>query len=618
MQPYQEEYLDNLRQFAALSQCGRPGELTCEQYAARLTQDRAQIVRLGKRNMELLRTGLFPMLDDLLDATEEERRDVEEFSFRLYDGRTELDVGLFCQIHQALLSLARQKRDRAAMIRELYWLGMGRNSLSSKLVGLDLSDIGEYVTRMRLCFTEAAAYLKYYDEIEDAETRGYILRSRANMSLGQFRSPSEKVHMVKKTLQILQDKGYQEKAPELPWDRFIYLTHQNMTSSIAHSREKVMTPEDMADIMESAYIVYQRRFEEAGQQNRQPPAKSAFGYHAIEYYCGFYDLDHFLSKLEGLLDAADPSDYSSDGIYGMISLPAFYSQYLEQYPERLPQRKEYLEDIYRRILDYVDGYTGKSGNGALFLYLRQLSFTFVETGGILYGDFLQRLLLRFAPEVYRHSQIVGEAAQVFCGLIMDDDPTFFDDIDFVRDAAGPEEKRRAVLDYAMGCGQFHDVGKISVIELYSRTPRQWFEEEYEMARLHTLAGRILLEPRPSTSRYAPAALGHHAWYDGSRGYPAAYKRLEQPARQMVDVIGLMDWLETMMSSARMYSGTQKTFEEAVQAATALEGRRFSPLLTARLRDEGTAERIRRAFDQGRQDAYRRMYEDARKSAPADP
>ena len=618
MQPYQKEYLDNLRQFAVLSQRERPGGLTFEEYAAQMEENRAQIIRLGRRNMELLRTGLFPMLDDLLDATEEERRDVEEFSFRLYDGRTELDVGLFCQIHQALLSLARQKRDRAAMIRELYWLGMGRNSLSSKLVGLDLSDIGEYVTRMRLCFTEAAAYLKYYDEIEDAETRGYILRSRANMSLGQFRSPSEKVHMVKKSLQILQDKGYQEKAPELPWERFIYLTHQNMTSSIAHSREKVMTPEDMADIMESAYIVYQRRFEEAGQQNRQPPAKSAFGYHAIEYYCGFYDLDHFLSKLEGLLDAADPTDYSSDGIYGMISLPAFYSQYLEQYPERLPQRKEYLEDIYRRILDYVDGYTGKSGNGALFLYLRQLSFTFVETGGILYGDFLQRLLLRFAPEVYRHSQIVGEAAQVFCGLIMDDDPTFFDDIDFVRDAAGPEEKRRAVLDYAMGCGQFHDVGKISVIELYSRTPRQWFEEEYEMARLHAPAGNSLLAARPSTSRYAPAALGHHTWYDGSRGYPAAYKRLEQPARQMVDVIGLMDWLETMMSSARMYSGTQKTFEEAVQAATALEGRRFSPLLTARLRDEGTAERIRRAFDQGRQDAYRRMYEDARKSAPADP
>ena len=32
-----------------------------------------------------------------------------------------------------------------------------------------------------------------------------------------------------------------------------------MASSISYSREKVMTPQDMADIMESAYIVYQRR-----------------------------------------------------------------------------------------------------------------------------------------------------------------------------------------------------------------------------------------------------------------------------------------------------------------------------------------------------------------------
>ena len=55
-----------------------------------------------------------------------------------------------------------------------------------------------------------------------------------------------------------------------------------------------------------------------------------------------------------------------------------------------------------------------------------------------------------------------------------------------------------------------------------------------------------------------------------------------------------------------------TFDEAVRAAIELEGKRFSPLLTARLRD-GAAERIRRVFDRGRRDAYRRMYDDARQS-----
>lgn len=612
MEPYQEEYLENLRQFAALSQRERPGELSREEYISRMEENHARILLLGKRNMELLREKLFPMLDDLFDAGREQLKDLEEFSFQLYNGQRELDVGLFCQIHQALLALARQKRDLNATIRELYWLGLCRNSMVSKLVGLELDDTQEYMDRMRLYFAEAAAYLKYFDRIDDTETRGYILRSRANIALGQFAAPSEKIALLKESLSIFQDKAYQEKDPSLPWERFIYLTHQNITSSISHSREKAMTPEDMADIMESAYIVYQRRFHEEEMQGKQPPAKSAFAYYSIEYYCGLYSLDHLLARIEDLLDAADPADYSPDGMYSILSLLAFYCQYLSQYPDRIPPRKEYLQQLYRRMLDYVDACPGGLGNGSLFLYLRQLSFTFIETaGGITCGEFLQKLLLRFAPEIYCHSMTVGAGAKALCGVILDDDPGFFDDIGFIAEIVDPEEKRQAVLNYAMGCGLFHDVGKISVIELYSRTPRQWFEEEYEMARLHTLSGRILLEPRPSTSRYADAALGHHVWYDGSlRGYPSAYKRLECAARQMVDVIGLMDWLEERTTSAPIYDNGGQTFREAVQSAVELEGKRFSPMLTALLRDGRVVALLEQAFAQGRQEAYRLVCGDA--------
>lgn len=611
MQEYQKEYLENLRRFAELSQLRRPDGLDCEGYTAQLLENREEILRLSRRNMELLRTGLFPMLDDLFRAGEEQMKDLEEFSFQLFDGRVELDTALFCQIHQAFLSLARHNGDRNAMIRELYWLGLGENSIVSKLVGLELKDVWEYNTRMRLCFTEAAAYLKYYDEIDDTETRGYILRARANVSLGQFPTPGDKIRLIKETLKILQDKHYQDKAPGLPWERFIYLTHQNMTSSISHSRLKVMSPEELAAIMESAYIVYERRFEEGAKRHEQPPAKSAFGYHSIEFYCGLYDLDTFLSKLEELLGEAHYSDYSTNGMYAMISLPAFYCQYLSQYPERIPPRTEQLKGLYRRTLEYVEAYPGDPGNRSIFLYLRQLCFTFVETqDGIPYGVFLLKLILRFSPETYRHSYIVGEGARALCAAILEDDPGYFDGIDFIRDISAPEEKRAAVLDYAMGCGLYHDVGKVAVIELYTRTARQWFDEEYQMAHLHTLAGQILLRSRPSTSRYAPVALGHHAWYDGSRGYPAAYKRLDCPVRQMVDVIGLVDWLEIRINSAQMYNLAPRPFEDALQAALALEGKRFSPLLTARLRDGNTARRLRDALEEGTVNVCRKMYEDA--------
>ena len=102
---------------------------------------------------------------------------------------------------------------------------------------------------MRLSFTEAAAYLKYFDEIEDMETRGYILRSRANMSLGGFKSPGEKIRLVRETLCVMQDESYREKEPDLPWDRYLYMTHQQMASSVSYSKEHVMSSEDMTSIM---------------------------------------------------------------------------------------------------------------------------------------------------------------------------------------------------------------------------------------------------------------------------------------------------------------------------------------------------------------------------------
>ena len=95
-----------------------------------------------------------------------------------------------------------------------------------------------------------------------------------------------------------------------------------------------------------------------------------------------------------------------------------------------------------------------------------------------------------------------------------------------------------------------------------------------MARLHTIAGKTLLFERPSTRRCAPAALGHHSWYDGSRGYPSDYKRLECPERQMVDVIGLIDWLVSVTDADHLHTGEQMTFDGAIEAAIALEGRRI--------------------------------------------
>lgn len=609
MQPYQEEYLANLNDIAMLVAHKKTEEQSFEEYYEKAIRNIRLAEQKVKRNMELLRNGLFPVLDHLFDADEEDLQELQEFAGRLLNGNEELDIGLFCQIHQALLNLARLKRDRRSMIRELYWLGIGRNNLCNKLVGLELLDEGKYTSQMRLCFIEAAAYLKYFDEIEDAETRGYIFRSRANMALGRFKTVSDKIRMVKQTLQILQDQEYRRKEPNLPWDRYVYMTHQLMAASISYSRQDTMTPQDIADIMESVYVVYQTRLQEAEEKKEKAPIRPAFSYYAIEYYCGLNTLEELLTRLEGLMDSADISDFSADSMYGIISLPAFYCQYLQQYPEMIQERQEYIEGLYQKILKYVEAFPKSEESESLFFYLRQLSITFLETdNSISYGDFLQKIQIRFAPEIYIHSQVVGIVAERFCEMILEEEPSFFDDIDFLKKIDDPEEKRQKILCYAMKCGVFHDVGKINFMNLYSRTARQWFEDEYEMAHLHTTVGQACLAARTSTDHYAAIALGHHSWYDGSKGYPADYKRLECQYRQMVDVIGLIDWLDNVTETDRLYTGVEKTFREAVEMAISLEGKRFSPLLTARLRDKKAAGKLEKAFEEARYDAYHKLYE----------
>ena len=60
--------------------------------------------------------------------------------------------------------------------------------------------------------------------------------------------------------------------------------------------------------------------------------------------------------------------------------------------------------------------------------------------------------------------------------------------------------------------------------------------------------------------------------------------------------------------SKCYGHTKRNFDEAIRAALLLEGKRFSPLLTARLRDKVIVEKLRQRFVSARLEAYGQLYE----------
>lgn len=610
MQSYQEEYLANLERITLLASQQRAEEATLEEFSARLEQGEREKLEIVRRNMVLLREELFPALDRAHSMDETELKELSEFADRLLPHPSgDPDPTLFCQIHQTLLSLARYQKDRDGIIRELYWMGIGRHAIANRLVGLDHAVMEPYTQQMRAPFTEAASYLDEFAEISSSETRGYILRALANTSLGQFPTVSERVHRIKTALQVMQNPQYHRIAPDLPWERYLQQTHRLMTTSISYSKETAMSPEDVAAIMESVYIVYHEHDQAVRNQEERRDLRHIFHYDAIEYYCGMDSLNGLLAKMEQLMNTAMPGDYSTEGMYASISLPAFYSQYLGHYPELIEGREPYIDGLYSRILRYMDDFPPEEQSESLFVYLRQLSYTFVETpDGVLFGEFLHKVLSRFAPDIYLHSQMVGYGTAALCGQIFDRDPGFFDDIPSVAAAGSLETKRQELTRFALECGMLHDVGKINFIGLYIGMGRQWFDEEYQMSRLHPVTGGKLLAARPSTKSYADAALGHHAWYDGrSESYPPSYNRQECPIRRLVDVLSLVNWLENITRSIQAFNGTHMTFDDAAAKALSLSGTRFSPRVAGCLRDEATLSLLKEAFRQGKKAAYEEHY-----------
>ena len=95
MQPYQEEYIANLKEITLLTSGEEREGQNFEEFLERAEGQKRRAEEKAKRNMKLLREGLFPVLDHIFDADEEETAQLREFAGGLLSGRDELDVGLY-------------------------------------------------------------------------------------------------------------------------------------------------------------------------------------------------------------------------------------------------------------------------------------------------------------------------------------------------------------------------------------------------------------------------------------------------------------------------------------------------------------------------------------------
>lgn len=605
MRQYQEQYISNTKRVKELLGNYRQ-EVPTERLYEQKLEDHLEIGRRREDSMQILREQLVPLLDDILNADAHEIADLEEFADALMKGQ--LDNALQYQVCSALIVYARTKGDRDLLIKELYMAGMAAFNIQ-KMPGQAVAD--RFRWKLAMFFGEAAGFIRYYDEIESTETRGYIHRSMANMALAYAGNDAKncikKMDVIRRSLQVLNDSAYHKKTPDLPWDLFIYKSHQERTSLLGFLRSEEATVQHIREVMESAQFVYERQVENADRKGAPLEPQWVYAYYAASYHGGIHTLEEFLQNLETVYTSVSITDYSQQGMYGNVYIPAVYAVYMEKDEQLCRKKKPVVLTMYRRLVQYVRQVPGGRFNDALFFYIRCSLDTYIEyPGEYSFRDFLEEMVACRQPETYVHSLMTAKISQAIFHRTLEREP---ERLIGVRGCGSVEEllARREELDrFLYDCAILHDIGKMKLLDVYEVQHRGWIAEEGELHHLHPVLGCNMLQKHSSTRELAAAALGHHRWYDGQGGYPEEYHREEAVNAALVDILCVAHYIDRRSDVISVYQGKTASLEEVFEEIEKKSGSVLAPHFVETAL--GLRREIRDILQKSRIEAYRSAYE----------
>ena len=596
MLEYQLRYIENCQKMLELSDIYSSFDRDFVKWLQSEKTNQEELKRCREENTKILNTCLFPTLDNIYNASEEELAELESFADALMDWRKNLDCGVYILIHQALLSRARVHKEREKIIQECYKVGMGIYYQNRSIETMDFKVTSPFYFRGRVLFTEASSYLKYFESFADDATKGYIIRSLANIAICT-KNPREKIAASSKVLKVIQDPYYVEQAPSLPWKTFLRGSYQQMSANRSVLSRGGLSVDELSEVLEACEVVFKP---EEGVES--PNVRWLWPYYEMQYSCGFTDLKTTLARMEELIVNAEEDSYDESSLYANIQLPIYYGKLLYENPSfgHKPEYLAFLKTAYEKMMKTVMNIPASHMDDYFFYTIGLIFAHYYEAEGVeSYKSVITKLVQRLSGSFYIRKQKVADILGYYAQEIMEADPSYFDDIEFIQKIRDPKEKKEAAVSYARECGLYYDIGLIIMHFEKNQGFRPLLENEEEIYQLHTICAYELLRSRKSTEKYAEVALGHHRWYNGAEGYPDSVERSTSSYRMMSDLVAVADAL------VDNYDGDYK---QCVDQIIAKEHTQYSPVVTSYLNERSLAVTLERILSGDETIYYLNLYQ----------
>lgn len=611
-----KKYLDNLAESHILSK--KNLFLSAEETDSLLEQ-----IQENSRRSYQIRIENDKLLDKIVhsrraeDLTPEDVEELLVFADELFAFVHQHDVGTAYRIHQLVYDYARLRGDEDLCIKLCYHLGIDLYYLNPMLGELSVNPFGRKVTEY---FAKGSEAFSRFAEIENPITRSYIIRCLTNMCMAHeevtgTHDPCKPFDTMStyprfkeyfdQMMDIYTSPEYRALSPDFPWDKAIYNLHYNR-SSYFMDLKKTHPPEIMSDILESAEYLYNHQEQLQNFEHSTKEARMEYIYATCRHKAGLISTVELLETVLFLVETADPTDFSANGITANLQLPLYMEQiYRSMSDEERAPFKERIDRVLVNMSNYLLLAPHNEYRNVVTHTISEAIRTRAQHGQPLHTGLFDYLLFCHPP-TYIHVRTAAVLSRALLLRLVDTAPEKLLGLHGINSVEELRARRDELAGKVYTCALYHDVGKIVVLDYIGIYSRKLLDEEFTAIQLHTSIGAALLR-RLDDKELAAVALHHHRFYDGSRGYPADCPPCPAEYKAIVDLVTVSDSIEAATDNVGRCYSAAKSFSTIVSELRAESGTRYSPDIVALFDDGEFCRTLEQELTHERKRAYIEIY-----------
>lgn len=613
-----EGYITRLEKIRRLSSPSLEGIDDAKLYSDLLRENFIRIGSLSTENRAFLDAELFPILFSNGNLTEAQTDELIALSEALLSPTNveNLDLPIVSLISDRLLKDA-APQDDATTIRRLdmrmdacyaLMLMLGRVHTCSQIADRFRQE-GLSIGRRFLDYLEPHRF-----QALDSDSREIVLTDARYMAVFyegvacDDAGPNEELLHLNRMLALADDPFFRVMMPDYDWRYFRYRALNYYAKVTDYGNARGFDPAELDVICD--------RTEDFSRLWHSDPARfSNFDnekqiqmlLYRNRYLAGRISYRECHDALIELYERRDPNQYDLNGIYDNLQLPLEAICQLD-HDHLSPDDLRRLDAFYREVIRYAFHMPNSGSLSSMLEFFQGIIDRFIEVpGGLSFEEMALQCLAALHPPTYVHSMMVAKLSSYLCQQLIERDPKCLIGALGCESARDVVANQAALTNFTLHAARCHDVGKLSIIDTIFVYGRNLFDTEFELIRTHPRTGYDLLNRHESTRPYRDVALGHHRWFDNSRGYPEDFDTRHSSVKPIIDIVLCADCLDAATDSVGRSYRKGKTLEDFIAEVLPECGAHYPPWLAGLLKDPETAQGLRAILQEGRRETYQSTY-----------